>query len=280
MLPQTRDVRYCAAGESCMEASSDIPFEIDRGSVFATLHLDPNGQYAGEVDALIDAARRVARPRAFYRAAVVLEREPDAIVIAEAGDPIELEAGQAIDGCKLPSPRSSGAPVRGAATAQVRLASRALRINLEGVTQVFPYVATCGVELDSIPIAGGDVFGQFCRDTIKEMALWAALSHLYVHLTETFGLGVLASMNPGSGEANVWPIEQQTDLFAFLGNVSESIGVVLTGSCLMVPNKSVSGILYPSSSGFENCQLCNQKRCSHRRAPFDPELWAKTCGEG
>lgn len=263
-----------------MKVLNDIPFEIDPASVFATLHLDPNSQYAGEVGALIDSAGRVARPRAFYRAAVVLDREPDAIVIAETGEPMELAREQDVDGCRSPSPRASGAPASDAATSRIRLASRALRVNLDGVERVFPYVATCGAELDSIPIAAGDVFAQFCRDTIKEMALWAALSHLYMHLTETFGLGALASMNPGSGEANVWPIEQQRELFAFLGNVHESIGVVLTGSCLMVPNKSVSGILYPSSSGFENCQLCNQQRCSHRRAPFDAELWARTCGEG
>ena len=263
-----------------MKVLSDIPFEIDPASVFATLHIDPTGQYAGEVDALIDSARRVARPRAFYRAAVVLEREPDAVVIAEAGEPIEPAGGQDIDGCKLPPPRSGGAPAPEAATPRARLASRALRVNLDGVERVFPYVATCGAELDSIPVAAGDAFGQFCRDTIKEMALWAALSHLYMHLTEAFGLGALASINPGSGEANVWPIEQQRDLFAFLGNVQESIGVVLTDSCLMVPNKSVSGILFPSSAGFENCQLCNQKQCSHRRVPFDPELWARTFGEG
>jgi len=262
-----------------MKVLDDIPFEIDADSVFATVHIDRGSQYADEVSAIIDAAGRVVRPRAFYRAAVVLDREPEAIVIAEAGDYDELSGGHDVDGCKLPPPPARKAPPAAAAT-RARLASRALRINLEGAEQVFPYVATCGAELDSIPLAAGDVFGQFCRDTIKEMALWAALSHLYVHLTETFGLGALASMNPGSGEANVWPIEQQRDLFAFLGNVPDSIGVVLTGSCLMVPNKSVSGILYPSSSGFENCQLCNQKRCSHRRAPFDAELWAKTCGDG
>jgi len=263
-----------------MKVLTDIPFQIDAESVFATLHLDANSQYADEVGALIDSAQRVARPRAAYRAATVLDREPSAIVITEASQPVEPTPAQSVDGCKSLPHRSHATPAAGSTTRQVRLTSRALRVNLDGVAQVFPYVATCGSELDSVPVAAGDVFGQFCRDTIKEMALWAALSHLYTHLTETFGLGALASMNPGSGEANVWPIEQQTELFGFLGDVQAEIGVVLTGSCLMIPNKSVSGILYPSSTNFENCQLCNQQRCSHRRAPFDAVLWAKTCGEG
>jgi len=233
-----------------MKILDDIPFEIERGTVFASLHLDPHGQYANEVHSLIDEAGRIARPRALYKIAVVDRREPEAVVIAET--PSSLERAQFV--------------------------SRALRVNLDEVERVFPYVATCGGELDSIPVAPGDVFGQFCRDTIKEMALWAALSHLYVHLTESYGLGALASMNPGSGETNVWPIEQQKELFAFLGNVQASIGVRLTDSCLMVPNKSVSGIFYPSEGGFESCQLCRQERCFHRRAPFDPELWARTFG--
>jgi hypothetical protein len=238
-----------------MKILDSIPFEIDPQAVFARLHLDPNGQYASEVHGLIDNARRLARPRALYRPAVVQDKEPDAVIIAEA------------------------APAARAPAARARFASRALRINLDEVDRVFPYVATCGRELDSIPLDPADIFGQFCRDTIKEMVLWAALAHLYDHLTDTYGLHRLASMNPGSGELSVWPIEQQRELFAFLGNVEEGIGVRLSDSCLMVPNKSVSGILYPSEDGFESCQLCHQERCPERRAPFDPGLWTRTFGE-
>jgi hypothetical protein len=263
-----------------MRILDDIPFEIDPRTVFASLHLEPDGQYAIEVNGLIDAARRLARPRALYKTAVVRRREPDAVVIAETASSLEPSRRRHADcGQSPPLPHCCSVADGGATAEQARFVSRALRVNLDEVDRVFPYVATCGVELDSIPIASDDVFGQFCRDAIKEMALWAALSHLYVHLTETFGSGALASMNPGSGEAKVWPIEQQRELFAFLGDVRESIGVVLTGSCLMVPNKSVSGIFYPSRDGFESCQLCRQERCSHRRAPFDPELWARTFGE-
>jgi hypothetical protein len=134
----------------------------------------------------------------------------------------------------------------------------------------------CGRELDSIPLRASDIFGQFCRDTIKEMALWAALVHLHEHLTETYGAQRLATMNPGSGEAAVWPIEQQRELFGFLGDVETAIGVTLSESCLMVPNKSVSGIFYPSESGFESCQLCRRDPCPERRAPFDAGLWERT----
>ncbi len=231
-----------------MTILDDIPFSIDPDALFARLHLAPDGDYAGEIHALIDSARRVARPRALYRPATVQRRDADAVLIAASDQP--------------PTP--------------VRFESRALRVNLDGVEQVFAYVATCGRELDAIPLAPADIFGQFCHDTIKEMALWVALVHLHEHLTDTYGLQRLASMNPGSGEANVWPIEQQRQLFAFLGNTEATIGVVLTESCLMRPNKSVSGIFYPSENGFESCQLCRREDCPERRVPFDPGLWERT----
>jgi hypothetical protein len=233
-----------------MKILDDIPFDIESEAVFSRLHLDPNGPYADEVNVLVERARQLARPRALYTVAVVRERQPDAVVIADGS----------------------------ADSAPARFVSRVLRVHLDEVERVFPYVASCGPELDTIPIAPGDVFAQFCRDTIKEMALWAALARLYEHLGDSYGAHAMASLNPGSGDAKVWPIEQQRELFAFLGDVRESIGVVLTESCLMVPNKSVSGILYPSPDGFENCELCRQDRCPNRRAPFNPELWARMFG--
>jgi hypothetical protein len=146
------------------------------------------------------------------------------------------------------------------------------------VERVFPYLATCGPELDDIPIARDDVFGQFCRDTLKEMALHAAIGQLVAHLKEAYSVDHLVSMNPGSGDIDVWPIEQQRELFGFFGGAAESIGVILTDSCLMVPNKSVSGLFYPSEDGFQSCQLCHRERCPARRAPFDPHLWEERLG--
>lgn len=261
-----------------MRVLDDIPFEIDPEAVFTRLHLDPNGPYASEVNALIDNARRVARPRALYKTAAVRGAETDLVMVTEAPSDAQPISAPAAGGRSSVSPPGCGS-AGAAAGVPARFVSRALRVNLDGVEWVFPYVATCGRELDSIPIAPGDVFGQFCLDTIKELALWAAITRLYEQVTEASGLSTLASMNPGSGEINVWPIEQQQELFAFLGGVRESIGVVLTDSCLMVPNKSVSGILYPSADGFESCQLCRQERCPNRRVPFDADVWARTFGE-
>ena len=70
-----------------MKILNDIPIEIDSDEVFETLHLTAQHRYAGEVRALIDKARELARPRAVYDVAFVEERETDAVVLARESQP-------------------------------------------------------------------------------------------------------------------------------------------------------------------------------------------------
>jgi hypothetical protein len=261
-----------------MRILDDVPFEIDAEEVFSRLHLDTQSQYAGEVNALIDQVGQLARPRALYEVAFVEEKAAESVVIGEATRDLERVLGHGSGPRSSPPPGRPRAGASGAQEGRARFVSKVLRANLDEVERVFPYVATCGQELDAISIESDDIFGQFCRDTLKEMALRAAMAHLVTHLKEAYSLETLVSMNPGSGDINVWPIEQQKELFALFGNVQESIGVVLTDSCLMVPNKSVSGLLYPSEDAFQSCQLCHREKCPGRRAPFDPHLWEERLG--
>ena len=157
--------------------------------------------------------------------------------------------------------------------AGVTFTSHVLSENLAEVERVFPYVATCGRELDGVALPTGDVLVQFWWDAIKAEILAAARAHLLAHLTDRFRLGQTARMSPGSGEADVWPIEQQRLLFALLGGVTPFIGVILTDSCLMIPNKTVSGILFPTEHDFRTCQVCHRDPCQNRKAPFDAAVW-------
>ena len=104
-----------------------------------------------------------------------------------------------------------------------------------------------------------------------EMALAAALDQLHTHLEEKYHLGRVKAMNPGSLED--WPIGQQKELFRILGDVKSAIGVELTDSCLMLPMKSASGILFQTESNFESCQLCPRKNCPNRRARYKEHLY-------
>ena len=65
----------------------------------------------------------------------------------------------------------------------------------------------------------------------------------------------------------------ERQLFELLGNPKDTVGVRLTQSCLMVPNKSVSGIRFPIEESFETCQLCPREGCPGRKAPYDSGLY-------
>ena len=82
-------------------------------------------------------------------------------------------------------------------------------------------------------------------------------------------------MGPGSGDAMVWPIQEQVPLFALLGDVKGAAGVRLTDSCLMLPRKSVSGIVFPTGVDFRTCQLCRREGCRSRAAAFDAGMWRR-----
>ena len=221
-----------------MEALTQIAPALDPAALLARVHVAPESDDAAVVMALIDQARAVARPKALYAEAFVEGRGDDTI---------------RIDG--------------------ITFTGRMLRRKLETVERVFPYVATCGHELDRVPLPAGDVLVQFWWDAIKAELLAAARAHLLAHLTARFRLGQTARMSPGSGDAEVWPIEQQRLLFALLGGVTPFIGVRLTESCLMIPNKTVSGLLFSTEEDFQTCQVCHRDSCPNRRAPFDAAVW-------
>ena len=221
-----------------METLTQIAPALDTAGLMTRVHVAPDSEDADAFTALVDQAREVARPKVLYAEAFVEGRGDDTI---------------RIDG--------------------ITFTSRVLRRKLAGVERVFPYVATCGHELDGVALPTGDVLVQFWWDAIKAELLAAARAHLLAHLTDRFRLGQTARMSPGSGDADVWPIEQQRLLFTLLGGVTPFIGVILTASCLMIPNKTVSGLLFPTEEDFQTCQVCHRDPCPNRRAPFDAAVW-------
>ncbi len=221
-----------------MEALTQIPPALDTAALLARVHVAPESDDAATVTALIAQAREVARPKALYAEAFVEGRGTDTI---------------RIDGFTF--------------------TSRTLRRKLDTVERVFPYVATCGHELDTVVLPAGDVLVQFWWDAIKAECLAAARAHLFTYLSDRFRLGQTVRMSPGSGDVETWPIEQQRQLFALLGGVTRYIGVTLTDSCLMIPNKTVSGLLFATAEDFQTCQVCHRDVCPNRRAPFDEAVW-------
>jgi len=148
-----------------------------------------------------------------------------------------------------------------------RFQSRCLASNLRGYDRIVVFLATCGTELEELA-SGGDSLSQFWVDLIKGLALDAVVRDLKRAAAVTLGSPGVASMNPGSADADVWPIEQQQGLFRLLGDTESMIGVVLTRRFLMIPNKSLSGILFPSDAGWVSCRACSRLGCVARRASF------------
>jgi cobalamin-dependent methionine synthase I len=214
----------------------EIAFEPDMSSLMKRLRIQADGPDVETLAQFVAEAQDVAKPKACYKIAYVESREEDSIVI---------------DG--------------------VRFRSRVLRVNLESAYRVFPYVATCGVELEAWSQAIDDVLHQYWADAIKQMALFSATQVLHKHLVDTYHLGRTAVMSPGS--LSDWPIREQRPLFELIGNVEDRIGVRLSDSFLMHPIKSVSGIRFPTEESFASCQLCPRVNCPGRRAPYDETLY-------
>ena len=221
-----------------LEILDDIPFRLDNTRLLKELHIPEHSDYAGQLIALASAAQEIARPKAAYRIAPIQAR---------------LEKTVSIDG--------------------VCFTSRVLCVNLEQANRVFAYVATCGVELEewSKPING--LLENFWADHLKEKAVYAAMEYLRHHITDRYRPGRLSAMSPGS--LPDWPMSQQPVLFKLLGDTEAAVGVHLTPSKLMIPTKSVSGLMFPTEETFASCQLCPMAQCPNRKAPYDKDLFAQ-----
>ncbi|MFC1714670.1 vitamin B12 dependent-methionine synthase activation domain-containing protein [Candidatus Poribacteria bacterium] len=218
-----------------MELIDNIPVSFSVEQVLNRLRLDNSDKFAGEIQNLIEQVQDVARPKAIYDVCYIDSRDEDSVDIAS-----------------------------------VRFTSRILSVNLGEAERVFPHVATCGREVESIDIPPDDLMGRFILDIIKQMALSAATKHLREYVDREHKPGKMSAMAPGSLED--WPISEQKQLFSLFGDVESLIGVELTDTFLMLPLKSVSGMYFPTEITFESCQLCPRERCPGRRAQYDEKV--------
>jgi hypothetical protein len=217
---------------------NDIPFQPDPADLLRQAHIKDGSPDAHDFLRLLEQAAQVARPKAVYKENYIDTLGEDWVSIGG-----------------------------------VTFHSRTLRLNLEHIGRVFPFVVTCGAELDLLALPPGDFLAPFWLDVIKTAALFTGLHWLNAILEQRYALGKTSSMSPGSGDVSVWSIEEQRLLFGLLGDVREAIGVILTESCLMTPNKTISGIIFPTEKAIRTCQVCQRENCPNRQAEFDPAAW-------
>ena len=227
-----------------MEVLNSIPIKLDLEVVLKRMHVrNKTETIVNNIQELIEIVRPIAKPKAIYEVSYVENKNEDSLDIGG-----------------------------------VRFTSRVLRVNLDKVWRVFPYIVTCGREVDEIVFPPDEFIKSYYLDQIKETVLVSARSYLEDYLKGNYRLGQLSRMAPGSGSLEDWPIAQQEGLFSIFGgraNVENLIGVKLTDELLMIPIKSVSGIFFPTEIRFEACQLCPREMCGERRAPYNPDLVKK-----
>jgi len=221
-----------------METLTDIQFDLNVDRLMEECRVEPGSSDEADLRCLVKLARDIGRPKAAYNTCFITERDGTRIRIDDTW-----------------------------------FESRALVHNLQSVERVFPLVATCGPELDNGFADKGNMLKEFWWDVIKTRLLGAANRHLSKYLHRRFRLNKTATMHPGSGDASVWPIEQQRELFSLFGDVEGQVGVQLTDSFLMIPNKTTSGLLFPTETDFRSCEVCHRENCPSRHAEFNKELW-------
>jgi hypothetical protein len=217
-----------------MEKLKSIPIDLDLEDIKRRLHMEKREEW-GQVKTLIEESQPIISGMAVYNVCYIQEKIEDAIVI-------------------------EGIPLK----------SRVLRKNLDAVERVFPYVVTIGNRLEEKGRDDNDLLKSYYLDTIGNVALTSVRKYLKTHLQCRFALDGMSYMSPGS--LKDWAIEEQKSLFSLLGDVEGLIGVSLSENFVMTPNKSVSGIYFPTEIQFYSCQLCNREGCPTRKAPYDKQL--------
>jgi hypothetical protein len=221
----------------------EIQLPIDLAQLWRQFRIREESRTAAEIRDLVEEARAVGRPKALYRACLIEGRGED--FVSADGE---------------------------------RFRSRVLAVNVQRTQRLFPFVATCGRELEEWSGRFDSGLKKFCAESIKGMALAVAMGALLDHIRDHHHPEKVAMMNPGSLED--WPLAEQQGLFRLLGNPAEAIGVELTENLLMKPGMSASGLWFASGEDYENCMLCPMPDCPGRRAPYDEGLYERKYRKG
>jgi hypothetical protein len=221
-----------------MASFIEIPFDLNTSLLLEHFSIKPGTDRAKELEDLAKEVRTIAKPKALYKVSFIEEKGEDTIKL---------------DG--------------------VTFTSRTLRKNLDKIERVFPFIFTCGAEIDDIETGQGDSEKTKWISYLKTTLARASIQFLRDHLAKVYRVSKLSYMGPGQADSTVWPFEQLRELYSIFGDAEGLIGVRLTESLLMIPYASAAGIFFPTEVDFQACQLCHSETCSFRKAPFNRELW-------
>ncbi len=230
------------AGEgSSVKVVDPIPVELDAGELSRTFMSEVLKER--EIASLMDEYRGLVEPRAVF----VFVR-----VAGIEGDEVRLESGHV-------------------------LKSLVLGDMLECGQTIVPFVVTVGpgLEKQASREAKESILRSWMLERMGDYALGKACDYLVSRVEEWLGSAV-STFSPGEGTGKLFGIEQQEVLFQIL-DPAKSVDVRLTSGCMMVPRKSVSGVLAATRREYVACQYCPRERCEGRRRPFGGEYYPIKC---
>jgi hypothetical protein len=215
-------------------ALTDIAFACEVEALGQRLRLKSGTPGARRLAAMVRQAQAVARPKALYRAAEVRYEDGDQVVL---------------DG--------------------VVFTSAILRRAMQNAPTAFPFLATCGRELEAWAARAGGPLQHYWANVIMGMALEQATEALKRHITRHYGLRQTNLLEPGVPAD--WPATELKGLHALLGDTLRLAGVQLNREGMMTPLQSVSGLLFPAKAALGKCMLCPRDHCPERAMAYEPD---------
>jgi len=223
-----------------MEVIDPIPFELDVVDLLETL--TNRRLKEKDITPLIDECRQLIEPKAVYEFLRVVNVD---------NDTIHVEGGY-------------------------NLKSIILGDMLEDNQTIVPYVVTIGSKLEkkASEEAKTSVLKGFIMEQIADYAVSKARLYLSSFTKERLG-GTVYNFSPGSGTGKLFEINQQEILFKII-DPTKTIGVHLSPSYVMLPRKSISGVLAATPIEYVACEYC-PKKCENRKKEYKGEYIGHHC---
>lgn len=140
---------------------------------------------------------------------------------------------------------------------------------MKGSELVALFVCTIGpgvTEAYQSFILQGDPLKAYFADTLGSIAVEKAMELIQHQLAEELSAHQMQLTNRFSPGYCGWLVKEQQKIFSFFP--SSPCGISLSASSLMIPSKSVSGIIGIGHSVRyveHNCMLCEMKNCLYRK---------------
>lgn len=151
----------------------------------------------------------------------------------------------------------------------LKIQSKQVSRLLRNCVEMLVFAGTVGpdAETEAAGMMKEDPAAALLLDTAAGEAAEGAVDYLHRLVqsdTHRRGLHLTPRFSPGYGD---WSLEAQKDIFAYLD--AGGIGINLTPSCMMIPRKSVSGIvglgpLPGIRTGASPCKECSKKISSKK----------------